>query len=525
MQERTAKGVLVAAVTWIIILGALAVAFKFFVYPSIRGKLQDTTGSESQYKHAINLAADSFSGYCVFRSEAFRKQLKTAGIKLTVVNDKADCAARAKALQKGTVQMAVFSLDSLIKTGAALKEFPATIVMVIDETKGADAIVARKGAVGSLEDLNSPDARIVLTPDSPSEFLARIVVAHFSLPNLPEKWWVEADGAADVYRSFKAAKPNEKRAYALWEPYVSKALEQSDAVVLLDSSRLKGYIVDVLVVQREFLKEQEDLVKQVVEAYFRTAYGYGRQDGGMAKLVKDDAAETGTERLDDKLAEKVVRGIQWKNTLENYAHFGLLSDQEAAGMQHLEDMITNIADVLVKTGAVAGDPLQGKASTLYYDKVLRSLRAESFHPGKSLNIIADMGNEGDLARIRIEKALPKLSDAQWDSLAAVGTMNVEPISFARGTARLNVNSQRELDELASHLSSWPSYYLLVAGHARAEGDVDANTALAQKRAEAAAEYLVSRGIDANRIKPKAAPSSSSDAGEQSVSFAVGQVPY
>ena len=525
MQERTAKSVLVAAVAWIIILGALAVAFKFFVYPSIRGKIQSTTGSESQYKHEINLAADSFSGYCVFRSEAFRKQLKAAGIKLTVVNDKADYTARMKALQKGDVQMAVFTLDALIKTGAMLKDFPATVVLVIDETKGADAMIARKGAVGSLEDLNSPDARIVLTPDSPSEFLARIVIAHFSLPNLPEKWQVEANGADDVYRSFKAAKAGEKRAFVLWEPYVSKALEEPDTVVLLDSSRLKGYIVDVLVVRREFLREQESLVKEVVEDYFRAAFNYGRQDDGMAKLVKEDAAETGTDRLDAKLAEKIVSGIQWKNTLENYAHFGLLSNQESAGVQHLEDMVTNITDVLVKTGAIAADPLQGKANTLYYDKILRSLRAENFHPGKNLNIIPGMGDDRDLAQIRTEKALPKLSDAQWNSLVAVGTMNVEPIAFARGTARLNVNSQRELDELAGHLGSWPSYYLVVVGHARAEGDADANTALAQKRAEAAAEYLVSRGIEGNRIKAKAAPAAGSDAGEQSVSFVVGQVPY
>jgi len=330
---------------------------------------------------------------------------------------------------------------------------------------------------------------------------------------------------------FKAAKPGEKKAYALWEPYVSKALEEQDAVVLLDSSRLKGYVVDVLVAQREFLSKHPEQVREVMETYFRTAFAVGRQKDGLVNLVRDDAAETGAERLDAKLAEKIIQGIQWKNTLENYAHFGLLSGKEAAGLRHLEDMITNVTDVLVKTGALARDPLAGKANVLFYDKILREMRAQGFHPGKALNILdnaglgADVASAADLGPIQAEKELPKLSDKQWDSLAAVGTLNVKPISFARGTARLNVNSRRELDQLAEHLRSWPTYYLIVVGHARAEGDAAANVELAAKRAEAAAEYLASRGIGEGRVKPKAATPSGSEGEFQSVSFLVGQLPY
>ena len=63
------------------------------------------------------------------------------------------------------------------------------------------------------------------------------------------------------------------------------------------------------------------------------------------------------------------------------------------------------------------------------------------------------------------------------------------------------------------------------GHARAEGDPEANRQLAQARAEAAAQYLTAQGINAQRIKTEAAPSTLKSGEAQAVSFVVGQVPY
>ncbi|MDP7420711.1 MAG: hypothetical protein QGH40_02480, partial [bacterium] len=59
-----------AACLWIVISAALAVSFKYLVYPKIKGKLVGETSSESQYRQEIKIAADSFSGYCFLRSDA-----------------------------------------------------------------------------------------------------------------------------------------------------------------------------------------------------------------------------------------------------------------------------------------------------------------------------------------------------------------------------------------------------------------------------------------------------------------------
>ena len=175
----------VAAVIWLLIAGGVAVAAKYYLYPNWKMKVVSSTGSTTQYaKGQVTIAADSFSGYAVLRSDFFKDRLKGEGIKVVVEDDNADYTARAKALKEGRVDMAVFTADSLIATGAALGDYPGTIMLVIDETSGADAIVGFENGVSKLEDLNNPATKIVLTRNSPSEFLARVVMSHFSV-NVP----------------------------------------------------------------------------------------------------------------------------------------------------------------------------------------------------------------------------------------------------------------------------------------------------------------------------------------------------
>lgn len=523
MSERQAKGCLLAALIWCIIILVLGVAYRFLVHPYLAEKLKWDTGSASQYKNEIVVAADSFSGYAILRSEAVREQLRAQQVKLTIRDDKADYAARLEALRNREVQMAVFTIDSLISAGSKAGDFPASIILVIDETIGGDAIVANEDAMSSLNDLNDPEARIVLTPDSPSEFLARVVIAHFNLPRLAGKWRIEADGADAVLKKLRSSGTREKRAYVLWEPYVSKALEDKKVHVLLDSSKLKGYIVDVLVAERQFLHDQPELVQAVVEAYCRAAYTYGREKDGMLRLIMEDARNNGAERLNEEQARRVVEGIHWKNTLENYAHFGVTPGATQGGVQHLEDIIGNITDVLVKTGAIPRDPLPGQHATLFFNRTLAAMHEANFHPGKGLNLLDDVGPAPE--EVIVERELPALSDEQWKRLRPVGELKAEPVEFTRGSANLTIGSKRDLNELARRLESFPQFYVRVVGHARAEGDPEANRLLARQRADAAADALTSHGLSRNRIRAEAASPSTDGAEAQAVSFDVGQIPY
>ncbi|HNQ90435.1 MAG TPA: phosphate ABC transporter substrate-binding/OmpA family protein [Verrucomicrobiota bacterium] len=526
MSEKRAKGCLIAAVLWCVILALLAVGYRFFVHPYLQERLRGSTGGSSQYQDQIVLAADSFSGYAILRSEALKQQMRTAKIRYVIQNDKGDVAARLKALQEGKVHLAAFTIDSLLLAGARLNDFPGTIVLVLDETKGGDAIVAAPGVIKSLQDLNRPDARIVLTANSPSEFLARVVVAQFNLPNLPETWSIPLDGPRAVLNHLRTANPNDPRAFVLWEPYVTKALETQGTQVLLDSSRLKGYIVDVLVAQRQFLRDHPERVQTFVEAYCRAAYAYAQPGDAMVRLVQEDARQTGSESLNETQARQVVQGIRWKNTLENYAHFGLAKTGADGGLEHLEDIIAKIADVLVKTRAISAPPLEGRYHTLFYSDLLADLQRRQFHPGKGAVVIPGLGPTGTPdEQIRSEAGVKTLTPEQWTQLQPVGELRVDPIVFSRGGSSISVQSERDLSSLARRLQSFPNFYLRVIGQTRAEGDAEANRSLAQARAEAVARVLRTQGISADRMRTEAVPSDTAGGEGQSVRFVVGQVPY
>lgn len=520
MTTQRKVGILVAAFFWLVVAFGLFFAGKYWFMPRSKEKLITDTGTESQYKQVVKLAIDSFSGYCILRSDDVQRELLARNIKLELVDDNADYNSRAQALQKKDVQMAVFTIDSYLSACAKLKDFPATIVMVIDETKGGDGIVAYKDAVATLEDLNHSEARFVLTPNSPSEFLARIIIADLNMGNLPSVWKVEANGAQDVYRKFRSGTRSAKRAYVLWQPYISRALAEDGAHILFDSSKLSGYIVDVLVVERSFLRDHQELVREVMTAYFRAAHTYLNSPSNMVSLIREDARRSGAEHLSESQAAEVAKGIWFKNTSENYAHFGFLPSASHK-LHYLEDMIDRIRYVLVKTGAVSPDSVKIQANQLFFQGVLRDLQKENFHPSRKLNIVGTTSSTTAAETIRGEEELPLLSDEQWSSLIAMGTMRVEPIEFRRGTASIDSGGERELEALASRMKSWPSYYLTVAGHTLSAGDIEENKKLAEARATAVLNYLVQAGVSKNRLKAKAEAGS----GEQFVSFVLSQRPY
>lgn len=512
-----------AVVVWCVILGGIAGIYRFVISPLFSG--EGFGISRPQYEHEFRVAVDSFSGYSILRSSVLRDQLNAEGIDLDFRDDQADYSGRMKNLESGKVDLAVFTIDSFIAAGAELGSFPASIILVLDETQGADAVVAYESGVKNMQDMDHPDALFVLTPDSPSEFLARVILSQFSLPSLPQQWAREEDGAEKVYKRFKSARRTDKRAYVLWEPYVSQALEEEGAHILLDSSQLKGYIVDVLVARREVLAEKGGLIAKIVESYLRAAHSYRSRPGGMVDLVREDAKEHGGGTISRDQAERLVNGIHWKNTLENYAHFGLASRSESQAIQHLGDIVENITRVLLTTRALDRDPLEGKANTIYYDEILRGLRAEDFHPSrKSMNLIEGVAPAG-LDAVQAARELPALSDAQWENLSSVGVLRVKPISFGRGGATLNPQSERELEDLAKRLASMPEYYVVVVGSTRSEGDAEANRRLQAERANVAAAALRDSGLHPNRVRTRAETASASGGAAQNVSFIVGRPPY
>lgn len=76
---------------------------------------------------------------------------------------------------------------------------------------------------------------------------------------------------------------------------------------------------------------------------------------------------------------------------------------------------------------------------------------------------------------------------------------VQNIFFDFDRSNLRTKSRNDLDELANLMQDNPGYKVELSAHTDAKGSLEYNTALSQRRSGAAKDYLVARGISADRI--------------------------
>lgn len=80
------------------------------------------------------------------------------------------------------------------------------------------------------------------------------------------------------------------------------------------------------------------------------------------------------------------------------------------------------------------------------------------------------------------------------------------VTFASGllfdfdSDRVKPTAQANLRNLAASLSKYPNSSLLIVGHTDSQGSDDYNMSLSQRRANAAAQYLASQGVEAGRLR-------------------------
>ncbi len=502
--------IFLASMVWLILLSIGVFIYRLWYVPTVakhqeqqQAELLDATTGSSSYKHRLRIGLDAFSGYAILRSDAMLQQLRSQEIKVDYVDDGADYTQRLDDLAAGKLQMAAFPIDALLKASEAKKSLPATIVALLDESRGADAIVANKTKYVNVDSLNLSGTKFVLVGGSPSETLVRALMRNYQIERVSADSFVRLGSEKELLTRYQAATAQTAEVFVTWQPLVSQLLENDQMHVLTDSGKESGYVVDALVVSRDFLSKNEPVVRLVLESYFRALYSYSDEADRIALIQQD--TEGSTARLSAEQAKSLVNGIVWKNTQENLAHFGLRS----ASVTHIEDMIDRIKRVLLETGGLTVDPTDGDSRKLFNESALRDLQSFGFHPGMSPE------------SVREDTLLPPLSELQWSQLVSVGTAQVPPLIYARGTARLTETSLAKLDDLVEKLRGWPNYYIMVRGNASSVGDADANRTLAKQRADAALQYLISKGVPESRMHAMDGEIS----GQTSVTFVLGQPPY
>ena len=76
---------------------------------------------------------------------------------------------------------------------------------------------------------------------------------------------------------------------------------------------------------------------------------------------------------------------------------------------------------------------------------------------------------------------------------------LEDLQFDQSSYALRIDAKKELDKLLGVLIKYPTLEIKLEGHTSNEGDENKNMKLSKQRVESARNYLISKGIKADRV--------------------------
>jgi outer membrane protein OmpA-like peptidoglycan-associated protein len=486
----------------ILVLGTIcAGAVKGYMWWSEQAFQVSASDAASKTTAKVRIGGDPYLGYFFFRSPQMKKETLKRGLAVDFTDDGGDYAARLEKFNKGEYDAIVLPINSYLEHGAKYN-YPGVIVSAIAESKGADSVACfqDKLPTGKVTDLNDASLKIVYTGQSPSSFLLDLAISDFDLFNLKkvDTWRVEVGGSDKVYEK---AKRHEGDCFVMWEPDVSRALRDIPGLKKVwGSEKFSGYIVDVFVFRRDFVANRSDDLNAFFESYFQSMRSYA---GDRARMVDDMKLVSGLQKSE---IEQIVKDkeIHWYDLNENLSRqFGVAT---AVGVNAVEGVVNTIGsstDVLIRTGKMAKDPLDGSPYKIINSKVLQTVQQRM---------------PSDTASGETAREFSELSDSDWAALEdaksghEIGIMRVEPITFQSGSADLSSAGEDQVDKIADLLiKNYPDNRVVIRGHTAKGADADAekaNLQLSQARAETVMQRLIAvHGISPNRLRAEGMGSS------------------
>jgi NitT/TauT family transport system substrate-binding protein len=224
-----------------------------------------------------------------------------------------------------TGQADVATLPSHTALRLAAQGAPITIVLQLDQSRGAETLIVSKG-ISTLADLKGK--RIAYEELTRSDLLLRTALAQSGLSISDVRVVPEVASDADGAR-----RAGQADAAVTSEPYASAALlSDSGAKVLLDDTTQPGLLSDCLVVRNDFLAKNPGKVAALIRAW---------QDGVSA--LEDDP--TSSRRLVEEVLGRKVDAAA-------YARLHILGSAENASF--LGSRYVTELGVINHTAAAAG---------------------------------------------------------------------------------------------------------------------------------------------------------------------------
>ncbi len=474
----------------LLLIGLLLLIAGKFLLAYMEDKNQRSTSDASLTKGRVRIAMDSWIGYFPLCSRDMKEQMHRDGWLLECVDDKGDYQGRMAALDKGEYDFAVATVDSYLLNGKAY-DYPAAIVAVLDESKGGDAIVARKERLANLDAIRQgSNIKVAFTPASPSHFLLKAAADHFDLPALlpvADNLRLETEGSGKAYAKLLAGTTD---IAVLWEPDVSRALAEHGIVKLLGTEETERLIVDILLANRKLMQRQPELISLLLGNYFKVLKKFRDNPDHLLSEVKK---ETG---LAKDAVRAMLKGVVWMSLIDNCEKWFGIAAPGGKAEEHITRTIDSTVEILINSGDFSQSPVPGNDS---YRLIKRSFLEEEYAQGIS-GFTRPRTGFGGTDHNTSKVVFAPLNSSGWAKLSEVGTLKLKPIIFQHGSAELDMLAGVELDDAAGKISHYPRFRVVVKGHTGTKGDARQNMLLSQQRAKSVAEYLqTTHSFDQNRL--------------------------
>ena len=313
-----------------IMIGILLVVVVIIVGIFYSVKQKPTTEQMTKFTLSVN----SWVGYGPFWLAQEKRFFENEGVDVNIVSME-DTAQRKSAMIKGDIDGLGDTIDLLVLERD--EGVPAVAVMEVDVSNGADGILVTDD-IKSVQDLKGK--KIAVQRNFVSEaFLDYVLQKNNILSSDVQKIDTEA-GAAGV--AFVSGNVD---VAVTFEPWLSKARERKGGgKVLVSSADEPGVVVDILTINENYLKNNSEVVKKVMRAWFQ-AIDYWKLNQKEANTIMAKHYNLPIEEFSD-----IISGLIWPNYQENIFYFG----QNESG--RIWEVANTFIDVFLKTGQIKNKP-------------------------------------------------------------------------------------------------------------------------------------------------------------------------
>lgn len=351
----------------------------------------------------------------------------------------------------------------------------AKAVMIVDNTRGADAIIARDPSIRKVEDLAGK--KVALLQFTPSHGMTIDAVDNSSLSarrkqSIEYVFIAAEDGLGGVRAALESGSVD---AAVLWDPDLSLALRATKGHVVYSTKTASNLIFDVIVCDQRVLDDAQGAaaVQKLVTGWMKGVdAAKADPDGAVDALVATEEFFTLLAKDEGKpFVKGLFDNLLWTGVADNARILGM-----SGGTNHYARVYQRFDQIYRAAGALANPkspviPPQDSFDTRF----IRSLYDAS-----------------TTAQVESRKTETFTEQAREEAVQAPAEVTKPvTVNFASGQAALTKRAEKTIDtEMVPFIENNGSAYFEISGNTDSTGNAAINNRLSLARAETVVDYLV-----------------------------------